>query len=103
MWDVRDWKKTQIVIKSKKEGNLLTIDAFKEMIVLDKVISEHTYNNESFTSRCLEFQDSTRPQNPCRMDAKPIDFVYDKQSDSYDLDKFKTDKELLEQIQRGRT
>ena len=32
------------------------------------------------------------------MDAKPIDFIYDKQSDSYDLGKFKTDQELIEQI-----
>ena len=37
------------------------------------------------------------------MDAKPIDFVYDFESDSYDLDKFKTDQELIEQIKRGRT
>ena len=82
---------THIAIKSKEEGNLLTIDAFKEMIVFSKVMNEVTYENRNFTSICLEFQDSTRAQNPCRMDAKPIDFVYDLQSDSYDLDKFKTD------------
>ena len=65
---------------------MLTINAFREMIAFNDVLNKVTYNKKKFTSICLKFEDSTRSKKPCRMDAKPIDFVYDVQSDTYDLD-----------------
>jgi len=32
------------------------------------------------------------------MTARPIDFVYDLESDTYDLSQFKTDEELLRKV-----
>ena len=35
--------------------------------------------------------------------AKPIDYVFDYETDSYDLSPYKTDADLLEKIRNGRT
>ena len=37
------------------------------------------------------------------MTAKPIDFVYDFETDSYDLSRFSSDADILEVLQQGRT
>ena len=37
------------------------------------------------------------------MTAKPIDFVYDFETDSYDLSKYSSDADILEVLQQGRT
>ena len=37
------------------------------------------------------------------MNAKPIDFVYDSETDSYDLSRYSSDADILEALQQGRT
>ena len=37
------------------------------------------------------------------MTAKPIDLVYDIETDSYDLSRFSSDEDLLDQVQKGMT
>ena len=38
----------------------------------------------------------------CQTHAKPIDFIYDYKKGVYDLDKYKTDEELVRKIQTGK-
>ena len=37
------------------------------------------------------------------MTAKPIDFVYDSETDSYDLSRYSSDADILKALQQGRT
>ena len=37
------------------------------------------------------------------MTAKPIDFIYDFETDSYNLSKIKSDEDLLTKIRAGKT
>ena len=60
---------------------------------------------EQITQSMTQGQGSigSKSGKPCRRSPIPIDFVYDDVTNSFSIDKFDSDADLLAQIQRGRT
>ena len=109
-----------IGFESKEAGKLLSLAAFEEMIDFDQKLNALTVDGGlRFKDLCVTFYDPDKNKNVskvektlfpvndlfiytvqfCKTDgAKPIDAVYDLETDSYDLSKYKTDAELLVQI-----
>ena len=82
-----------------KEGQLLTKDAFEEMIQFDKelrnIVSINGTREITYDKSCIKFHDTEKNHDFCRTSPKPIDFIYDYDSDTYNLDQFSTDQDLL--------
>ena len=38
----------------------------------------------------------------CKSSPRPIDFIYERKDDIFNIDKYKTDKELVDKIQTGK-
>ena len=107
-------------------ANLLTINCFNELLEFDNRLKNDIYqeNNgikyyyedlcETFSPHDVIGSDDTdedldeattigkSASRPCRRPAIPLDFVYDSESDSFQLP-FKTDEELVKKIQQGKT
>ena len=73
-------------------------DLCQKLSVTDEVVEEYAAGvcetNERY---CL-------PDIPekCRVSARPIDFVYDRKTDSYDLSDYDSDMELIGKVQTGK-
>ena len=110
-----------------KKQTLFTVEMFEEMIKLEDFIlsitspelsSKVNKDAVTFNDLCRK-TDVTDPfmvdyaaeackTNPrycldeieqkCKTTSKPLDFVYDRKTDSYDLSKFKNDNDLIRQI-----
>ena len=100
-----------ITITGHDGSSILTIDAFKEMIEFDEALRTEIWKQEG-DSRRLFYDDICDKFNPqkqishasCRRDPLPIDFVWNEENGSYDLERYATtDKELIKHIQNGKT
>ena len=99
-----------ISIKSKEEGKLLTLNAFREMIEFERKLNEirgnrywgeYSRSNRkgSFQDYCNKYADPIRERIFCIVkQPRPIDFVYDYFTDWFDLTDYKTDADLIAKI-----
>ena len=99
-----------ISIKSKEEGKLLTLNAFREMIEFERRLNEVRGNRDwgeysrsnrkgSFQDYCHKYADPIRERIFCTVkQPRPIDFVYDYFTDWFDLTEYKTDADLIAKI-----
>ena len=105
--------------------NLLTIESFAEMLEVNRLITEVAHQSDNvgkqyYNDLCETFEareyntpifsneDGTMPaelpdRRLCRRTAMPVDFLYDLETDSYRLDVFRSDRDLIRRIQHGKT
>lgn len=98
------YRRTLSVIFEAKRESILTIDAFNEMLQFEDVLSTVKQYNEAESSWksieqiCVRIKNIKLGRDVCVRSAKPLDFVYDAVTDTYDLSKFATDEHLVARI-----
>ena len=77
------------MIIEAKGDSLLTLDAFEEMLEVFERISEMMSEDDDV---CAPFYLTQRKgEKECARFPTPLDFIYDAETDTYDLAKYKTD------------
>ena len=90
----------KFIIEAKGDS-ILTLDAFEEMLEVFETISEQISESDE---QCVPFYPAQRMgEKECARSANPVDFIYDAQTNSFDLTKFEKDTDLIDRIQQGTT
>ena len=124
LFDVDEKSRVISIIVDSKGDNLLTIDAFKEMLDYQEMLfgieefrkttmNEDTNEAErpsegvkvSFKDICRSQSLETNtglPVDKCFNTGSPLEFIYELDTNSYAIEDYKTDEDLLDKIKLGK-
>merc|ERR1719464_1167352 len=116
-----------IEAKERDDGarsTLFTVDHFKEMVALEDLILSMTVPTDlaaqvgkesvGFLDLCKRGEKADEyPCNPdddctprkfdqCYVSSRPLDLIYDRATDTFNLDEFKEDLDIIRKVQQGK-